>query len=550
MRHPPLPVTLLSLCTLFAAATTILFWPWMSHLPSALIGPPEDNMQDFWNTWYVTVAGKPSGFFFTKMIQFPEGTPLYYHSFAYPKVFTIALLSKVVGTDLSSLLLLHNISLLISFPLAGVGAFYLIRYFTKNTAGALVGSFVFAFNPSHVEHVMHHAGVSSIEFIPFFVLSYLFTIERKSVFCLGCAIVFYALSSLSSWYYLFYIACFVGFHTVYRGIRDRALPRGWNLLAPIACLVGGVVALSPLLIPMVRLAMGPVPVYLGIDLFVADVFSYFTFPPTHLLGDLTERIYSQLTGYAWESTAYLGLINLGIMVGLCLFAKQRDGGVLSYVLCGMVTFGVLASGSHLHVLGKITMPMPDRLLSGLPFFSIMRTASRAIVFVYLFMAVGVGQAVALIWQYRYKPYVQWVLGAGAGLMILDFYPFHVAMTPVSCSPALAAIRDDAERGFGILNLPGESYRENNAYMLQQVCHGRPIVQGQTSRDLVVSLRDRLEKFDLDAQRRQLTDAKVKYIIITDRKGQRWRPEDELPANLTQKYPIVYDGPDLTVLRVY
>jgi hypothetical protein len=87
-------------------------------------------------------------------------------------------------------------------------------------------------------------------------------------------------------------------------------------------------------------------------------------------------------------------------------------------------------------------------------------------------------------------------------------------------------------------------------MLQQVCHGRPIVQGQTSRDLVVSLRDRLEKFDLDAQRRQLTDAKVKYIIITNRKGQRWRPEDELPANLTQKYPIVYDGPDLTLLRVY
>jgi hypothetical protein len=66
---------------------------------------------------------KPDGFFFTNMIRFPEGTPLYYHSFAYPKVFAVALLSKVVGIDMPSLLFLQNVSLLISFPLAGVDGF-------------------------------------------------------------------------------------------------------------------------------------------------------------------------------------------------------------------------------------------------------------------------------------------------------------------------------------------------------------------------------------------------------------------------------------------
>ena len=44
-------------------------------------------------------------FFFTDLIRFPEGTSLYYHSFAYPKVFAIALLSKVVGADTTSLIL-------------------------------------------------------------------------------------------------------------------------------------------------------------------------------------------------------------------------------------------------------------------------------------------------------------------------------------------------------------------------------------------------------------------------------------------------------------
>lgn len=100
---------------LFAAATAVFFWEWLPHLPSALIGPPEDNMQDFWNTWYGAFARDPSRFFFTNLIRFPEGTPLVYHSFAYPQVFAVTLISKVFGLNASSLILQQNLSLLISF---------------------------------------------------------------------------------------------------------------------------------------------------------------------------------------------------------------------------------------------------------------------------------------------------------------------------------------------------------------------------------------------------------------------------------------------------
>ena len=30
----------------------LLLDPYFGNFDSALIGPPEDNMQDFWNTWY------------------------------------------------------------------------------------------------------------------------------------------------------------------------------------------------------------------------------------------------------------------------------------------------------------------------------------------------------------------------------------------------------------------------------------------------------------------------------------------------------------------
>jgi hypothetical protein len=56
-------VVFIGLFALFAVMTAGLFWQWMPHLHSALIGPPEDNMQDFWNTWYATVAKNRDGFF-------------------------------------------------------------------------------------------------------------------------------------------------------------------------------------------------------------------------------------------------------------------------------------------------------------------------------------------------------------------------------------------------------------------------------------------------------------------------------------------------------
>src|SRR5690349_19704586 len=101
-----LPIGSFSLFTgiffLFSLTTIIFFWQWVPYLNSALIGPPEDNMQDFWNTWYAAIAGNFNSFFFTDLIRFPEGTELYYHSFAYPKVFIIALIAKVIGADMTS----------------------------------------------------------------------------------------------------------------------------------------------------------------------------------------------------------------------------------------------------------------------------------------------------------------------------------------------------------------------------------------------------------------------------------------------------------------
>jgi hypothetical protein len=547
---------------LFAAVTAIFFSEWIPHLSSALIGPPEDNMQDFWNTWYGAFGHIPGHFFFTNLIRFPEGTPLAYHSFAYPQVFAVALLSKVFGLSASSLILLQNLSLLISFPLAATGAFYLVRHFTGDHAGACLGGFVFAFNPSHIEQAMHHAHVSQIEFIPFFVLAFLLCIERKSIVWLAAAIALFALNALSCWYYLFYVAYFIVFHTVYMALRDRSWPRGWRLIAPIACLAGAVAALSPLLLPMVAAAVGGASVYApGSDIYVANLASYTAFPPFHLLGRLSQGIYARLAETKdwseWEGTVYLGLVNIAVLAWWWRAGDKKQRNLLAYVLCGMVVFCIFASGDSLHVMRHRLTYMPDALLSHLPFFKNVRTPSRAIVFVYLFLAIGVGSAAALAWRSPLRQIRRWGVAVVAALIVIDFYPAHrLPMAPLVCSPGLELIRADSAKDFGVLDLPSGRPADGFAddlYMFQQICHGRPIAQGNTSRDVVVTLRDRLETRDLQAQRRQLAAAKVKYIVLNREPmgiPLHWFASDGSPEEYAAAYPIVYEGPDLTVLRVY
>ena len=70
--------------------------------------------------------------------------------------------------------------------------------------------------------------------------------------------------------------------------------------------------------------------------------------------------------------------------------------------------------------------------------------------------------------------------------------------------------------------------------------------------MVVTLRDHLETHDLAAQRRQLAEARVKYIVINHEAGRlfQWRDGDGRLDQYLKTYPVVYDAPELTILRVY
>ena len=538
---------------LYVTLTALVFRRFLPDLDHLLLGPPEDNLQDLWNTWYsATHIHSLADILHTNMIKFPEGTQLYYHSFAYPKTLMVALFGPLIPASPGALLTLQNLLLLVSFPLSALGAFCLVRHYTREDFGALVGGAVFGFNPSHVEQSLHHLHVSSIEFIPFFVLFFILADERRSIILLSFSVLSYVLCALSCWYYMFYCSYFMVFYYTFHAWRRRVWLGAREVAVIGAHLAGLGVIASPLLVPMIAAAASGADVYADASGgWVADLAGYVTFPPLHPLGWLTGDINRKLTGNEWESTVYLGIVNLALLAWLFTRRRPEARALRPFLISGMLVFAAFASGDWLQALGQRLLPMPDMLLEQLPFFRNVRTASRAIVFVYLFLAIGVGVAITTLRVAGRGPWHGPLVAAGLVMLIaIDWYPVRVPTTPFACSPAYRIVAADADPAAAVFDLPLD-YADNNAAMAYQICHGHPIAGGVVSRELGKTLRDRLINNDMQAQRNELAESGVKYLVIH-------RPDGHLfnwPAGLgavedyVSTYTVLYSGPDAILLRV-
>ena len=536
----------------------IFFYPSFHNFTSALIGPPEDNMQDFWNTWYsqISFESHPFSLFHTNLLFYPEGVSLVYHSFAYPNLFLIFAIRKILFLPLTiaTLVGMHNLMLLVSYYLSAIGGFYLAKHYTNDNLSSLLGGFIFGFSPFHFAHTLHHMGVAAIQYIPFFVLCFLSFLETRNWKPFIGAVIFYWLSALSCWYYLFYIAYFLLFYYCFEAVQKRTFLTK-RLLKPILAIFASVILLlSPIVMPMISQSIGNPNVYTdGHNVYVADLLAFFVFHPYHLLNTFTEGINSHFSGNAWEMTVYLGIINIGLILWW-LMKKQKSYPIqgLGYHLWGMIIFMLFAGGSFLHIYGETTpIPLPTFLTQFIPFFRNVRTPSRAIVFSYLFLSIAIAMItsknMSLIGGRRGIIF----FAAVSALVFADFYPSGILLTKVDCPQAYEIIKRDTDsRTFGILDVP-RGYIENNRYMMYQVCHGRPIVEASISRKLSLTLDDALEMKDLLVQRKQLMDRRVKYVIVHKDLNKAILPELRISVDAyVRQYPVVYSDSSEIVMRVY
>lgn len=538
----------------YIICTLLFFYPYLGRFTSSLIGSPGDNMQDFWNTAHsehVFEVGS-SPFFYTKDLFFPEGATLRYHSFSYSNLFLIHVIRKVFFLPATPPVLvgLHNTMILFSFFLSALGAFLLAKYLIRNSLGAMVGGFIFAFSPFHIAHGFGHMHVATIQYIPFFVLLFLRWIEEKKIVSFFGSVFFFALAALSCWYYLFYLAYFLLFYNLFQAIRLRSLKIKEILLPSMAVLVAVLVFLSPLLLPMLHEGLGNEDAYArGHDVFVADPVGFFVFHPFHLLGNLTQGINAKLRGNTTEMSVYLGIVNMGLLLWAWFHRKQLSLRHFSFCLWGMLFFSSFALGSHLHILGQklAWLPLPTFVTESIPFFRNVRTPSRAVVFNYLFLGIAVSEIVkASLVRYSVKQ-TSWIVVVIFALLILDFYPAVQNSTPVSLPKAYDVVRMDPDHDFGIMDLP-KTYEDGNRYMMYQVFHQRPIVHASISRKLTMTLSNVMEMVDLPLQREELIHSRVKYIVFHNHPISTKGRQDVTEYRYC--YPVVYEDEDQVVFKVY
>lgn len=541
----------------YLACMVPYFLAYLPYLSTSLIGPPGDNMQDFWNLWYSQRVWDGGGhdFFFTRLVRYPEGVPLYYHTFAYSDLALIFLLRKLLflSNSLSILLVLHNSVLLASLYFSALGAFYLARVFTRNTVSALFAGFIFGFSPFHLAHFLTHMHVATIEFLPFFVLCFLKAVETGQKRYLAGSILFYLLNALSSWYFLVYCGYFLLFYYVYQAVTQKKLLLRRELWAVGANLAGVAILLAPILLPMIRSGWGNPDVYAGgSGDFVADALAYFIPDPYHLLTTAGRGIYAHFSGFMDETRVYLGLVNLALFAGAWWMGRRGKIPATTFLLAGVLVFMMFASGPFLHVYGHKVIALPTLLLDSLPLVSNMRTSARAAVFVYLFFGIGAGLGLDQIihWcRWRRRSLLLWVAPICL-LAFVDFYPRGLSRTIIAQPLAYAVLAADKDADFGVLDLP-RGYLQGNSYMLYQTFHGRPIVSATLSRRITRTLMDQLETEDMAAQKQQLANAKVKYIFIHGDAFARHNPGETVDlAAYGKTYPVAYYNDVCVVFRVY
>jgi hypothetical protein len=301
----------------------------------------------------------------------------------------------------------------------------------------------------------------------------------------------WALSAGISWYCTIALSLFL---TVFALLHVRG--RWWRNLAtahlrPAASAVLVlVVTASPFVLPM---ALSPAA-HDGIlnrpltesNRYAADLLAFFVPSPMNpVFGNWTEPVYRHFGGNAYEQTAYLGYVALA----LSLWGVLRvSGGRTRLFVVTAATFGVLALGPFLHVLGRyrfavdgeeLSVPLPYLVLHYVPLVNGLRVPSRFVELTVFALAVLAGSGLSAIFarvtRRRWRVALVGVLLVGVGIESASM-PFTVVSARV---PHIYSKIGMTPELFTVLELPLD-WRIIK-YHYYQAVHGKRLIVGHPVR---------------------------------------------------------------------
>ena len=473
-----------------------------------MIGPLEDNLQSVWNPWHVqrAILESDESLFHTRYLFYPQDFSLTMHTLSLTNAFFQAFLNLFFPLSYC-----YNLTLFLSFVLAGYFNFLLCYEFTQHREASFIGGLLFSFCPYHIARSLHHINLASIFWVPLLVFCIIRSFHYPHYSYYWKITLVYLLIVFTDYYYFLFAVGLGGIFALANWKKSKYL-----LMSLLFTFL--------LFFPVVLWTLSDLktfhyPVNTVYDRGILDFMSFFVPPPWHSVwGKLSlHYFYNRLNVNPWEMVGYLGYFVLGFAIyGWIQSRSSKEIRLLGWI--GFFSL-ILALGSPIHIFGKSTIPGFYWITKYFPLLGIIRVPSRWIVISHLVLSVFASFGI-MKWLER-KKNKKWSCMVLVGILFFEYSCIPLPYSKVSVSSFYEKIAKDTER-YAILNIPYRIYPYSNYYMYLQTVHGKPILFGQVSRVyreayrfLVRNHLDQFcQNFEITADQRELfRENQIRYLVV-------------------------------------
>jgi len=619
----------ITVLTLYTLLTAVMTWPLAINLTKAIPGDGFDGWQNYWNQWWIKTAliDRIQNPLTTDLLYAPTGVGLYFHTLN-PFNGLLTLPIQLTG----GLILAYNAVVFFSWVMGGYGLYLLVRWLLRNPsdskspaphlkkqrwdktflrnnthAPAFLAGLIFTFSPIHMAHLLGHMQVMSLEWIPFYVLALMRSLDqaRNGKPWLRTAIFagfFLALVGLCDWYFVLYLFFFTGLLIGWHLLADLLRAHQFTIrpfitwiLPPATAGVVFLVLLSPMLLPMIREAStSSFMVRPTTDLYILSASIMDFFIPTRLhtlfrpgsfewIGNQIAPVSERTIGVGYLPliltfcAAFLDRKRVGFWLGCAAFfffmalgpAIQPANISFEDVPAAVDPFSAAKSVDLIGEAGESTGWLngwtPFAVLNKIvPFMRISRSVSRYALMVQLAVAVAAGIGLATLLQRMNRSGVATVFSLLLPLILLaEYWVAPYPLSPPDTPQFYETLRDQSGDG-SVLNLPMNYDRPG--YLLYQTIHQKPLSIAYISRDDPRTLTERVpllqhlrhlgpDILDIDpvvVGPTILSTYGVEYVILDRYKmpggKEREYTTDLIEAIFHDKLPL-YEDDRLTVYQV-
>jgi hypothetical protein len=443
---------------------------------------------DLW--WFRKALLNFSNPYFTPYLFHPTGLNLAFSAVTPSNTLLSIPLQPIFGLTRT-----YNILFLISFIIAGYGTYKLTRYLTGNSQAAFIAGLIFMFSPYHFAHSLGHLNLMSIEWIPFYVLYFLKTVNEKYFKNAIYSAFFLLLVALSEYTYLVYLLAFTVIFLLYHTFVNKKYLINSDLIKRLF-IMGAVFGsfFFPFAYPMLKELATSKSNYMysgGFVTYSADLLGFFLPSELHpILGHFSSQFYKNFTGNSAEYTVFAGYTVLTLAAIAFLKVKTKE---VKFWAISTIIFIIFSLGPVLHINGifrgtiegiNFAIPLPYAMIMNIPIISIARVPSRWDALIMLNLSVLAAYGLSYIFSKFEKRTFGKISKNNCFtiiFMVLILFEFLAIPLPMASAnvPQFYNSLNDSE-DFAIFEIPDFGFHlAFPEYMYYQTSHEKKIITGYT-----------------------------------------------------------------------